>query len=150
MESPYASPQADPCPRPSAFTGGHIIDEATLPIYERRLVNLALVAVAWEKLRIWYNAVLAVVALLGLVVIDASLLLDMQAMKTMVFAAIAANVCFCVGPLVEGYVTWFFGKLPGLRAVIFAIGIIGAVMLTIWVVANVGMESITKWIDPQF
>lgn len=123
MENPYTSPQADPRRDPTP-----------LPPDADRLVNLGQIALAWEKLRLWYNAVLAIVALLAVVSVDASLLVEPRAMESMILAALAANACFCVGPLLEGYITWFVRPVPWLRRWIFGIGTLGAVGLTLGVV----------------
>jgi hypothetical protein len=88
---------------------------------------------------VWYNIVLAVVTLIAILNINASPLVDPRAMAAMLLAALAANACFCVGPLLEGYVTWFFGPVRWLRGVVFVVGSMGAVGLTMVVVlASVG------------
>lgn len=122
MENPYTSPQADPRSTP--------MDHSSAEPAVLRLARIGEVAVAWENLRLRYNLMLAVVALVAVLSINAELLRDPRAMAAMLLAALAANACFCVGPLVEGYVTWFFGPVSWLRGVVFVVGSMGAVGLT--------------------
>ncbi len=57
---------------------------------------------SWERLRLWYNAILAGEVLLLFLPLGPYLLTE----RFVVFAmegAVLANVCFCVGPVVEFY-----------------------------------------------
>jgi hypothetical protein len=133
MENPYTSPQADTRVTP--------LDDSSADPVVLRLARIGEVAVAWENLRLRYNIVLAVVALVAVLNINAELLADSRAMAAMLLAALAANACFCVGPLFEGYVTWFFGPVSWLRMVVFVVGMMGAVALTMGVVVMVSWEG---------
>lgn len=132
MENPFSSPQTA-----STMDAG---DFAPLPPERERLALLGEVVVAWERLRIWYNVVLAAVALISILLFQLPLLFHMGALEDMVLAAIAANACFLAGPLLEGYVTWWFGPVPWLRQAVFIIGTLGAVVLTIAVVVALTLE----------
>jgi hypothetical protein len=134
MENPYTSPQSDP--RPTPVDDG-LADPAVL-----RLARIGEVAVAWEKLRLWYNLVLSVVALISISLWDARLLTEPRALEMMILAALAANACFCAGPLLEGYTTWFFRPVAWLRMSIFGIGTMGAVVLTPMVVAAIVLDHL--------
>lgn len=129
MENPYTSPQSGPGPTQ--------LEVGSTDPTVVRLARIGEVAVAWEKLRLWYNIVLAAVALIAILNINASLLVDPRAMEAMLLAALAANACYCAGPLGEGYVTWFFGPVPWLRGVVFVMGSMGAIGLTMGVVVMV-------------
>ena len=79
----------------------------------------------WEKYRLIYNGVLAAETLLALGLRRA--LPDLTTLGTLAFYAILANVCFCAGPVLNGYF-WRFGyrgRWVGL--VILAIGTLFAV-----------------------
>src|SRR5262249_45571426 len=56
------------------------------------------VFIAWERLRLLYNAILVVSVLLHL-----KSLLGLFHASFLLEAALAANVCFCAGPVAEGY-----------------------------------------------
>ncbi|WP_442481749.1 hypothetical protein [Aeoliella sp. SH292] len=133
MENPYTSPQSGPRPTP---LDDDLADPAVL-----RLARIGEIAVAWENLRLPYNIMLAVVALVAVLNINAELLANPRAMVAMLLAALAANACFCVGPLLEGYVTWFLGPVPWLRGVVFVVGSMGAIGLTMVVVVMVSWEG---------
>jgi hypothetical protein len=81
---------------------------------------------AWEKLRLAYNAVLAIFALL----VGWPRLSDGDFQVHLFEGALFANLCFCVGPWVEGYLILLFG-LPrkDFRAVLFLLGTLLAVLL---------------------
>ena len=61
--------------------------------------------VAWEKLRIWYVGILGVQTIL-LVVLAKGLWFDRQFWMMVIEGAIAANLCFFAGPILETYVNW--------------------------------------------
>ena len=129
MENPYTSPQSGPRTTP--------LDDASADPAVLRLARIGEVALAWEKLRLPYNLMLAVAALVAVLNFNAGLLADPRALADMLLAALAANACYCAGPLVEGYVTWFFGPVPWLRGVVFVVGSMGAMGLTMGVVVMV-------------
>ena len=54
---------------------------------------------AWERLRVAYNALLG----LGVVAIERGALLDGARWPYLILSALGANVCFCAGPVAEGY-----------------------------------------------
>src|SRR5579864_3672300 len=55
---------------------------------------------AWEKLRLLYNGLLIVVVLVRFE-------FNFRVILFFVEPAIYANLCFCAGPVAEGYLTWF-------------------------------------------
>jgi hypothetical protein len=60
----------------------------------------------WERLRVVYNGVLVALTL----VCGLGSVADPKFWSTAVFGAVLTNVCFCVGPVLEGYATWYFGR----------------------------------------
>lgn len=126
MENPFSSPQT--------AAAADLGDFAPLSPERERLAKLGEVFVAWERLRIWYNVVLAVVALASPLVLFPQIEFDLGSLEDLVLAAIGANVCFLAGPLLEGYVTWWFGPVPWLRNAVFIVGTLGAMLLTALVV----------------
>lgn len=74
----------------------------------------------WERLRVVYNGVLVSLTLLC----GFSSLTVPKFWFTAMFGAILSNVCFCVGPVIEGYATWLFGRpARWLRWVLFLAGL---------------------------
>jgi hypothetical protein len=91
---------------------------------------------AWEKLRLAYNALLAVTGI-GMMILKAEF-----SPLIVVFAAgpiLLANLCFCVGPVAEGYLCWFGLPRRPVRWIIFGLGLLIALGYTVE-----GMESILK------
>ncbi|MCO6044229.1 hypothetical protein NG895_09955 [Aeoliella sp. ICT_H6.2] len=131
MENPFSSPQT--------AAAADLGDFAPLSPERERLAKLGEVFVAWERLRIWYNVVLAVVAVLVLVgiVLSSGLQLSKNDFDILIEAAIGANVCFLAGPLLEGYVTWWIKPASWLRKPVFVLGTVASVLLTIIVVLAV-------------
>jgi hypothetical protein len=78
------------------------------------------VFLAWERLRIVFNLVL-IIFVLG----DASSeLSDREFRHFLIRAAFAANVCFCLGPVAEGYLAFFGVQRLIARVVVFVPGMI--------------------------
>lgn len=113
-----------------------------LPARRERLAQLGEVVVAWERLRVWYNAVLACAGLFSVLLILPRMLFDPLMLGELLIAAFAANLCFLAGPLIEGYVTWWRGPAPVLRHVVFIVGTLGAVGLTFAVVLEIAMPLV--------
>ncbi|MGF1580686.1 MAG: hypothetical protein ACFCD0_15090 [Gemmataceae bacterium] len=67
------------------------------------------VFLAWEKLRVIYNGIVFAVPLL-FSIIDASRGHDFvrSLYSRLLKAILLANVCFCCGPVLEGYIVWLF------------------------------------------
>lgn len=93
--------------------------------------------VAWEKLRLLFNAILVVVSVLALV---PRVLLFGQAfplgpvsligyLALLPFGAVAANLAYCVGPTVEGYLVMLRIGRGFARAIVFTLGVIAGSML---------------------
>jgi hypothetical protein len=75
------------------------------------------VFIAWEKLRLLYNAILA-----GLVVWYLTPFAALHVGPVLLFDALMANLGFCAGPVAEGYLCLLGFPRKPTRWVIFGIG----------------------------
>ncbi len=83
----------------------------------------------WEKLRVAYNAILGLETIMVLLVDRPRDVSPGSLLPSLVVCLIAANVCFCIGPVLDG-----FARLIGLRhrvitGVIFVSGTIVSLFL---------------------
>ena len=129
MENPYSPPQA-------VVRSDHM----SLPADRERLAEIGEVFVAWERLRIWYNVVLACVALVAVMLIEPRLLTQVRSLENLIGGAVGANACYLAGPLLEGYVTWWWRPAKWLRMPVFVVGTLGACLLTCIVIAMVYVQ----------
>ncbi len=83
---------------------------------------LGRVVVTWEKLRLVYNVVVGVAALLLTMLMPGHILVRPQLVERIVEGAIFANLCYCAGPMIDGYLTWFGVRHPLITAGLFAAG----------------------------
>jgi hypothetical protein len=86
---------------------------------------------AWEKLRLAYNAILTIVVLgrIGSVALDF--------VPHLLEAAIMANICFCVGPVAEGYLCWLTLHRRAARYILFLFGLPLALFYTMHIVHRI-------------
>jgi hypothetical protein len=98
------------------------------------------VFLGWEWLRVVFNGVLVLLTLLcGL----GSLAVP-KFWATAMFGAVVTNVCFCVGPILEGYATWLSGRrVKWLRWVLFLLGQSIAAALACTVILNAFPNNLT-------
>jgi len=90
---------------------------------------------AWEKLRLAYNALLAIIVLsmAGKAVIPVLI--------HACWAGPIANLMFCAGPVSESYLVWLFGApRPIARWVVFGLGLAVSIAVTIAAVVEVKMQ----------
>ena len=91
---------------------------------------------AWEKLRIVYNLILAAIVL-GFVVCDPAMrVLNLRYLLALVYLCIVANVLFLAGPAVEAYAAWLGFNTRVLRLVLFGLGTIFAGLLAVFVMSG--------------
>lgn len=121
-QNPYASP----------LTAG----EKTSPADYREIFF------SWEWLRIVFNGVLVSLTLLcGLGSLAAP-----KFWFTAIFGAIFTNVCFCLGPVLEGYATWLMGRrVRWLRWGLFLLGQSIAATLACTVILNAFPNNVTAF-----
>lgn len=95
------------------------------------------VFVAWEQLRVLYNIVLALrtmfAAPLLLIAVPPRVLLP-----NLLACAVAANACFCLGIVLNGYAWWLGWRSPVVTGLLFAVGMGVALLLVPPVVAGLG------------
>lgn len=69
------------------------------------------IVIGWERLRLLYNALLAIPGILVLVTMMSDFGMGVvDAVLSALFVAVGANLCFLLGPLVELYVRGIFRK----------------------------------------
>jgi hypothetical protein len=81
------------------------------------------VFLAWEKLRLAYNAILVgvVLAVFGCL-FGWSVLAQEEVWEYLVAGAFLANVCFCVGPWAEGWLAVAGARRKDVRSALFVLG----------------------------
>ncbi len=77
--------------------------------------SLGRVLVTWEKLRVVYNVIGAIPAIVLVVVFSLS-------PGELVACAFAANLSYCLGPLVDCYFTWFGFRHRAVTGILFVLG----------------------------
>lgn len=96
------------------------------------------VFLAWEKLRVVYNLALVLVTLLvGSVGFYAG-----SFWATAVVGAIIANICYCLGPCLEGYLALIGWPRRETRQFLFLVGTLLAAFLA---AAATFSSVVTKW-----
>ena len=115
MNNPYSSP-------PSLS----VADDSETPSVPFSIVARR-IFVAWEKLRLAYVAVLALVT----IGVARGALLDPHILVPVVLGAVVANVCFFAGPITETYLTWLGFNPSWLRAFMFILGTTLAAVLAL-------------------
>ncbi len=113
-ENPYLAPDADI--RLAAIMGNPYEPSAKF------------VFLAWEELRLIYNAVLVLETLVfgGFL----GFLGDPIFWAEAVAGAIGANFCFNAGPIVEGYLNLVGMKRAKARGIVFTLGLVFSILLT--------------------
>ncbi len=116
----------------------HVDDEGweltgqTLDAKNVRLIRVGRTVVTWEKLRLVYNLILACVTLLisGYCFWRFHDVINPERLfGTVATGMFFANVCFCLGPLIDVYLSWFGWRSPFTTGVIFLIGTLIAITL---------------------
>ncbi len=117
-ENPYSSPLGG---------GRSLVDDPDGPLRQGDFRNVFL---AWERLRIFFNVVLGFPSTLYLISRAATGGLGFAQIAFFAKGAIVANVCFCVAPVIEGYLTWLTGRSARIvRWFLFPIGTLAALWM---------------------
>jgi hypothetical protein len=95
----------------------------------------------WEKLRLFYNAILLIETFLILMSFSPKARL-LSSIFPCLGLAFLANVCFCLGPVLDGYARWIGLRHEVVTGLIFGLGTLLAMLLTFIAVLSV--------IDPEF
>ncbi|REJ89226.1 MAG: hypothetical protein DWQ35_18565 [Planctomycetota bacterium] len=77
---------------------------------------------AWEKMRILFNAILVVISLATAALMGPSSFQLFKFWGLAIFGAIVANLCYFAGPLLDTYVSWLGYPSRRLRWLLFAAG----------------------------
>ena len=118
--NPYQTPVADLSPDVSG---------------SERFADVGRVVVSWEKLRFIYNGVLVLFTLLVVAFTwQIQMSRPLQVGARILAGAVIANVCFCAGPIVNGYLAWFGFYRRELTLVSFVCGTLFSMGLVIAVV----------------
>lgn len=73
----------------------------------------------WERLRLVYNAVLIPWTVFLIAVLPGGVTGNPA---DLIVGAVIANVCFCLGPVVETYLVWLGANAQAARGWLFALG----------------------------
>jgi hypothetical protein len=119
-ENPYASPTDESAPLSQAMR-------------DREFCSARGVFIAWEKLRITYVAVLALVTVLILEICGR---LTARILFVIVEGALVANVLYFAGPAVEAYLRWLGYHRQWPRWLMFIAGTLLSIALTIAVLTS--------------
>jgi hypothetical protein len=102
---------------PNPYQSPHI-DRPVMPTEAPKVPDTFL---AWERLRIWFNAVLVVAVLLGSMPAPQNMLTT-EAVSRLLEGIIVVNLAFSVGMLVEFYLRWFGWWRNWMRMGLFLLG----------------------------
>lgn len=86
--------------------------------------QLGRLMVTWEMLRMVYN-------LVGLVPTVLVVLVTQPPIIEVAFCAFLANLCYCLGPLIDGYVTWFGFRHRAVTVILFVLGTMSMLVLAL-------------------
>lgn len=89
------------------------------------------VFLAWERLRLFYNVTLLLVTLVSLAVLGTEFVNPKRLVFTVVVGGILANICFCAGSCMEGYLNWLGLPRNSTRLLIFIAGLLLSSLFTL-------------------
>jgi len=122
MENPYSSPAAASEP-----------DHAVVVECDNSVSGLARrIFLAWERLRILYIALLALLTL----ILARTQLFDPDMLALIAGGAIVSNLFYFAGPIVETYITWLGYNGKRIRWLLFAGGTLMTAMVACLSIAN--------------
>ncbi|MGD9644414.1 MAG: hypothetical protein AB7U73_01805 [Pirellulales bacterium] len=135
QQNPYASPE------PLTHRPGDSPDELANSSSTNGTNPWKEIAARWERLRIWYNAILLLCGLSGFVFDPFGFI---QGAELALVYAVMANLCYFAGPLCEMYLNWIVDifstllptgivsivRAPVITWILFTLGTSGAALLT--------------------
>ena len=107
--NPYESPYAE-----TAVANG-VLESAD--VYSK----VGRVAVTWEKLRLLFNLILVGVTVVA-IPMSPVLPADGRFVSDLVLGVVVSNALFCLGPLIDGYLTWFGLRSNAITTFLFVSG----------------------------
>ncbi len=128
--NPYSVPSGEVLP-PSTLTSDS--DNASSNSFAATAREIFL---AWEKLRLFYVGVLAVVTLALGAMIPNGGMASARFWIVVVEGAIFSNVCFFAGPIVETYLAWLDQRPNWLRIAMFLAGTTVSILIVLVVLAG--------------
>ncbi|HBO44448.1 MAG TPA: hypothetical protein DD670_11045 [Planctomycetaceae bacterium] len=134
------SDECNPYAAPEEIRGGDEDDHRLSP-FERQCLSAGRLFFFWEKLRIAYNVILGLEAAAILAVALSSGNSLGRIVVELVFAGVIANVCFCVGPVINCYVNWLGLRTRIVTWVLFVLGAGFAMFLGLTLLLVTGLEA---------
>lgn len=122
----------DPYQPPAESAVAEMTDQSPWPTIRR-------IFLAWEKLRLLYNAILIPWTLIG---IGSAWPLSNFVLVEIVFCGFAANVLFLAAPAVESYIAWLGFESPMIRWGLFIAGTLFTMLLAAAVVLSVAHPNL--------
>ena len=128
-------PKTDPNPysTPSSFRGDSQTKSAVKP--DLQSDSLSVIArrtfFDWEKLRVFYIAILTIVSIVALLCGKSLSQHRMEYWVELVFGVVVANLCYFLAPILETYVSWLGLPTRGLRIALFIAGTLFAGLLAV-------------------
>jgi hypothetical protein len=96
----------------------------------------------WEKLRLLYNGILLTVTLLALVASPIPRIWTAYPLISLVVLCLAANVCYCLGPVINGYAYWFGLRNRLVTIFLFSAGTLFSVVLALAALSSIKMTML--------
>ncbi len=112
-----SNPFRSPSPEQEASSAGQ-------PKSSTGIVDFRNIIVVWERLRLFYNGLLVVYVLAITFALRRQLLSAPDFWGVLLICAFVANVCFFIGPAIEGYARYFFGWHIILSILLFLAGLL--------------------------
>jgi hypothetical protein len=95
----------------------------------------------WERLRVLYNLILIAEVLLLSAFAPGHALGDRAFWRLLVFGALVANLCYCVGPIANAYAHWLGLRHPAVTIVLFVAGTALAALLALVSIIGFGLAA---------
>jgi hypothetical protein len=95
----------------------------------------------WEKLRLVFNSILAVETM-TLMMLFPPRRMNVSILVVVAVAWFVANVCFCLGPVLNGYAYWIGFRHPAVATGLFVAGMILSALLAAVVVVNLHVPRV--------
>jgi hypothetical protein len=136
--NPYSAPEE---------SGDFPTSLSALSDRDHRCLTVGQVVVTWEKLRILYNGILGVEAIFVFFAGWSMGNNPGDILESLLLGALIANLCFCAGPVIDGYLSWFGFRSRAITWVIFLIGLGIAVLLGLAFLMTLAMAGMFPAID---
>lgn len=105
------------------------------PIVDDRFHAVGKTMVAWEKLRLIYNIVMGLFVLAVVAISQAMVARNyFEVCAEIAAGGLFANLCYCVGPMIDGYLTWFGVRHRIITIILFICGTILTMFMALAVI----------------